>query len=816
MKTNKVFARLRQALLIISILKCSILSILAAGTAFTYQGRLSDSSNPANGNYDFRFRLALDPQGNNYAGSPVLTNGVPVSSGLFTVSLDFGSVFTGSNYWLEVDVRTNGAAVYSSLTPLQALSPVPYALYALTPAGPAGPPGPQGSVGPVGAQGAVGSTGPAGAQGPVGPAGAQGPPGPQGPAGGSPFGLDGTNAYYVNGWVGIGTTNPTAQLEVNGTVIAENFSGSGAGLTGLTGGSIANGSISGTQLANGSIGTAQLADGAVSGAKLAAGSVTPGDLNLPAFGNTFWQANGNSGTIPGTNFLGTVDNQPLELWVGGLRALRLEPDPRGHDAANLIGGYIGNSIQQPGSGGNVIGGGGAPTISNTILTNSSGVFIGAGSANQVGPNINDAVIAGGQGNSIGVDGGRSVICGGGVNTNDEYASVIGGGENNFIQTTADHTFIGGGLQNDVVGGANGLVAAVIGGGQGNVIQTNAYFPFIGGGFGNTIQSNTFYAAIGGGNNNTAGASGAVVAGGSANDADGTNATVSGGQQNIAGGSWATVSGGGDNIASGDKATVSGGVGNTASGNYSTVAGGVYNAASGERSFAAGDGATALHYGSFVWADASGGFFSSSAINQFAVRATGGVQFVTGGGISLTIDNEGDLVPGITASSSQYNGHMRFRNALEIWPNTGNGGYLDIRNLNAAPTIWMSGTNGNITCTSLNQTSDRNAKQDFVPVSSSQILAEVARLSVSEWSYKTDPNTRHVGPVAQDFYSIFNIGTDDKHIAPIDEGGVALAAIQGLNQKVESENAELRAENANLKTRLERLDRFMESTAGGAR
>src|SRR5579862_7696363 len=261
MKTSNAFVLLRQAVLVISILNGPILSLLAVSTAFTYQGRLSDSSNAANGDYDFRFRLALDPQGNNYAGSPVLTNGVPVSGGLFTVSLDFGSVFTGSNYWLEVDVRTNGATAYSSLTPLQALSPVPYALFALTPAGPAGPAGPQGPVGPPGAQGTTGSTGPGGAQGPAGPAGAQGPPGPQGPAGGSPFGLDGTNAYYVNGWVGIGTTNPTARLEVNGTVIAENFSGSGAGLTGLAGGAIASGSITGSQLANGSIGTAQLADG---------------------------------------------------------------------------------------------------------------------------------------------------------------------------------------------------------------------------------------------------------------------------------------------------------------------------------------------------------------------------------------------------------------------------------------------------------------------------------------------------------------------------------------------------------------------------
>jgi len=59
-------------------------------------------------------------------------------------------------------------------------------------------------------------------------------------------------------------------------------------------------------------------------------------------------------------------------------------------------------------------------------------------------------------------------------------------------------------------------------------------------------------------------------------------------------------------------------------------------------------------------------------------------------------------------------------------------------------------------------------------------------------------------MAQDFYSAFNVGTDDKHIAPIDEGGVALAAIQALNQKLE----ETRAENAELKQRLETLERII--------
>src|SRR5258708_7816646 len=68
------------------------------GTAFTYQGRLMDHGGAANGSYDFRFRLASDPQGLNYIGVPVLTNGLAVAGGLFTVAIDFGAVFNGANY----------------------------------------------------------------------------------------------------------------------------------------------------------------------------------------------------------------------------------------------------------------------------------------------------------------------------------------------------------------------------------------------------------------------------------------------------------------------------------------------------------------------------------------------------------------------------------------------------------------------------------------------------------------------------------------------------------------------------------------------
>jgi hypothetical protein len=79
-----------------------------------------------------------------------------------------------------------------------------------------------------------------------------------------------------------------------------------------------------------------------------------------------------------------------------------------------------------------------------------------------------------------------------------------------------------------------------------------------------------------------------------------------------------------------------------------------------------------------------------------------------------------------------------------------------------------------------------------------VLAKVISLPVTEWNYKDDSmEKKHIGPMAQDFHAAFQLdGADDKHISVVDEGGVALAAIQGLNQKLESEaqtkDAEIRA------------------------
>ncbi|MHC4066263.1 MAG: hypothetical protein ACYSUI_17440, partial [Planctomycetota bacterium] len=76
------------------------------GTGFTYQGRLMDGGIPADGDYDFEFALYDDPGGTSPAAGPISFDDWPVSNGLFTIELDFGSdVFTGDARWLEMGVR---------------------------------------------------------------------------------------------------------------------------------------------------------------------------------------------------------------------------------------------------------------------------------------------------------------------------------------------------------------------------------------------------------------------------------------------------------------------------------------------------------------------------------------------------------------------------------------------------------------------------------------------------------------------------------------------------------------------------------------
>lgn len=410
----------------LAILSLGLISARAQNTAFTYQGVLKTFDDPASGLYDFKFRLFdAVTAGNRVPNSTteVSANAVPVSNGLFTTRLDFGSApFDGSRRWLEMDVRTNTASAnFVTLSPRTELTPTPYAMYA-------------------------------------------------------------TKA-----------------------------------------GSVTNGSITAAQLA---------APAAAPGQVLSYNGSGLVWQNPPAANS--WGLSGNTG-VTGANFLGTIDNRPLELKVNNVRALRLEPNG---SSPNIIGGSGANTVG-PGVVGATIGGGGWPSFS----------WPDPGAPNSVMNHY--GTVAGGAGNRA--EGSHSTIGGGEGNSALGLRCTVSGGGNN--QASGDHATVSGGLRN-----------------------TSGY-----------------------------------------------QATVGGGSDNRADGVRCTVAGGGNNLAQSYDSTVSGGYGNTANGFQSTVPGGAANAASGDFSFAAGRRAKALHAGSFVWGDATDADVTSTAPNQFLIRASGGVN-----------------------------------------------------------------------------------------------------------------------------------------------------------------------------------------------
>ncbi len=102
-------------------------------TAFTYQGRLSQSGAPATGTFDFQFSIYDSATNGALKAGPLPLPTQVVSSGIFLARLDFGNpaLFNGEARWLEIAVRTNGLGGYTTLQPRQQLTAAPYAQYAL-------------------------------------------------------------------------------------------------------------------------------------------------------------------------------------------------------------------------------------------------------------------------------------------------------------------------------------------------------------------------------------------------------------------------------------------------------------------------------------------------------------------------------------------------------------------------------------------------------------------------------------------------------------------------------------------------------------
>ncbi len=133
-------------------------------------------------------------------------------------------------------------------------------------------------------------------------------------------------------------------------------------------------------------------------------------------------------------------------------------------------------------------------------------------------------------------------------------------------------------------------------------------------------------------------------------------------------------------------------------------------------------------------------------------------------------------------------------------------------------------------------SDRNRKENFLPVEGEAVLGKIRELSLTSWNFiGHDPKQfRHYGPTAQDFFAAFGhdaigtIGTDTT-ITSTDMDGILMVAAQALERRTlrqEKRTTEqgkrilrqsremnaLRAENADLKARLERLERRIGSHA----
>jgi hypothetical protein len=108
-----------------------VTSCHAQGGAFSYQGRLNDGANPANGSYDLIFSVWDAASGPAQIGGALTNSAVPLTNGVFTIALDFGpGVFTGSPRWLEIGVRSNGSGSFALLSPRQELRLTPYAMFA--------------------------------------------------------------------------------------------------------------------------------------------------------------------------------------------------------------------------------------------------------------------------------------------------------------------------------------------------------------------------------------------------------------------------------------------------------------------------------------------------------------------------------------------------------------------------------------------------------------------------------------------------------------------------------------------------------------
>lgn len=181
---------------------------------------------------------------------------------------------------------------------------------------------------------------------------------------------------------------------------------------------------------------------------------------------------------------------------------------------------------------------------------------------------------------------------------------------------------------------------------------------------------------------------------------------------------------------------------------------------------------------------------------------------TDGTAQILVEEETSTVAERTLLRLKNMGFPRFvledANAAVQWlMATAGGGTFVFNKIGSGAIEFTLSGGGNLTIAgNLTQGSSREIKKAIEKLDGNQVLQQIAGLPVSRWSYKHDgAGISHVGPMAEDFHAAFGLGTDNRHISPLDVASVALLAVQGLKQ----ENDMLSEENAELRERLERLE-----------
>lgn len=214
------------------------------------------------------------------------------------------------------------------------------------------------------------------------------------------------------------------------------------------------------------------------------------------------------------------------------------------------------------------------------------------------------------------------------------------------------------------------------------------------------------------------------------------------------------------------------------------------------------------YGVDGWSLATGGRFQGATGIRASGSTLGGlISGLDGLKVSATSDSRSDLILGglnslyavgrISSDPSIQESSVAIESntGVDIELNadgTGPSGSFAIRN-SLGTNLFSVNTGGEVLVgTTVVHGSDRALKEQFRPVDPLMVLEAVAGMPVSRWRYIAN-DADHIGPMAQDFSAAFGLGSTDRGIAAVDADGVALAAIQGLYQLVQEQQARLAAQ-----------------------